>query len=145
MRKLTLLLAFFSAILLGGCSLLEGVNDSLEYANAAKDHINNLTNFGEQAPQLIQDAATNPEIKQDLENQLTTLKAEIEEFNNVEPPTIAEDLHQQLVSKNEAIVDAIDKAMVNGELALDKLENTELLNTINEITNMLNQIEKLGS
>ena len=144
MRKLCLLLTITATILLGGCSLLEGMNNSLEYANAAKDHITNLTNFGEQAPQLIQDAATNPEVKQDLENQLTALKAEIEKFNNQEPPTIAEDLHKQLVSKNEAIVDAIDKAMVNGELALDKLENTELLNTINEITNMLNQIEKLG-
>lgn len=144
MRKLTLLLAFFSAIFLGGCSLLEGVNNSLEYANAAKDHINTLTDFGEKAPQLIQDAATNPEIKQDLENQLTTLKTEIEQFNKVEAPAIAEDLHQQLVSKNEAIVEAIDKAMVNGELALDKLENTEILNKINEITNLLDQIEKLG-
>jgi hypothetical protein len=32
----------------------------------------------------------------------------------------------------------------NGHLALDKLENSQIFNTVNEVTNLLNRIENLG-
>lgn len=34
--------------------------------------------------------------------------------------------------------------MVNGELAVEKLENSELMKLINEVTSLMNVVENLG-
>jgi len=145
MKKLLVVVAIISSVLLSGCSLLEEVNNSLEYANKATEHINTWQDFGQEAPQMIQEAATNPETKQELEAELNALLEEIDEFNQTEPPAIAADLHQQIVEKNEALEEIINDAMVNGELALEELQNSELITTINEITKLMNLVEDLGN
>lgn len=145
MKKLLVIVAIISSVLLSGCSLLEEVNNSLEYANKATEHINTWQDFGQEAPQMIQEAATDPETKQELEAELNALLEEIDEFNKTEPPAIAADLHQQIVEKNEALQEIINDAMVNGELALEELQNSELITTINEITKMMNLVEDLGN
>jgi PBP1b-binding outer membrane lipoprotein LpoB len=145
MKKLLMIVAIISSVLLSGCSLLEEVNNSLEYANKATEHINTWQDFGQEAPQMIQEAATNPETKQELEAELNALLEEIDEFNQTEPPAIAADLHQQIVEKNEALQEIINDAMVNGELALEELQNSELITTINEITKLMNLVEDLGN
>ncbi|MGD6834158.1 DUF6376 family protein [Sutcliffiella halmapala] len=145
MKKLLMIVAIISSVLLNGCSLLEEVNNSLEYANKATEHINTWQDFGQEAPQMIQEAATNPETKQELEAELNALLKEIDEFNKTEPPAIAADLHQQIVEKNEALQEIINDAMVNGELALEELQNSELITTINEITKLMNLVEELGN
>jgi PBP1b-binding outer membrane lipoprotein LpoB len=145
MKKLIVIVAIISSVLLSGCSLLEEVNNSLEYANKATEHINTWQDFGQKAPQMIQEAATNPETKLELEAELNALLEEIDEFNQTEPPAIAADLHQQIVEKNEALQEIINDAMVNGELALEELQNSELITTINEITKLMNLVEDLGN
>ncbi|WP_052947874.1 DUF6376 family protein [Aneurinibacillus tyrosinisolvens] len=144
MRKLMLLFLILSSMMLSACSLIEGANNSLEYVNQATEHINKLSNFAEQAPQMMKDAALNPEAKQELENQLNGLKKEIEQFNLISPPSIAKDIHQQLVDKNEVLLQEINKVVENGHLALDKLENSQLVNTINDITGLIDRIKNLG-
>ncbi|MBB6444936.1 DUF6376 family protein [Bacillus benzoevorans] len=144
MKKLLYLFAVLIPLLLSGCSLLEETNKSLEYVNETTDYLNDLSTFAENAPQMFQDAATSQETKKDLENQLTSLSAEIENFNSIEPPVIAEDIHQQLVAKNEVLIDQINQVMVNGEILLDQIENTGIYTTIEEITKLRNQLEELG-
>jgi seryl-tRNA synthetase len=144
MQKLFLIIAIISSLVLSGCSLLEEVNGSLEYANKATEHINTWQDFGQDAPQLIQDAVTNQETKAELEKELNTLLKEIDEFNQTEPPVIAEGVHQEIVEKNTALKEVIENAMVNGELALEQLEDSELVKLINEITSLMNLVEDLG-
>jgi hypothetical protein len=74
MRRLRLLFLILSSLMLSACSLIEGANNSLEYVKKATEHLNKLSSFAEQAPQMIKDAALNPEAKQELENQLSRLK-----------------------------------------------------------------------
>ncbi|WP_338785922.1 DUF6376 family protein [Metabacillus sp. FJAT-53654] len=143
MKKIVSVILILATMMLSACSLLDEVNNSLDYVNEAKSYINSLSDFAEEAPQLIQDAAVDPEVKQDLENQLNTLVEDINEFNTIEAPAIAEDIHQDLVTKNEALIDEINTAMENGELALEKLENSEIINTVNDVTSLLDSIEKL--
>ncbi|WP_223700883.1 DUF6376 family protein [Sutcliffiella deserti] len=145
MKKWLVILAMISTVVLSGCSLLEEVNNSLEYANKAKDHIQTWQDFAEGAPQLIQEAATNEETKAELENELNSLLSEIDTFNQTEPPAIAEDLHLQITEKNEAIKEIIENAKVNGELAVENLQNSELFTLINEITTLMNLVEDLGN
>lgn len=145
MRKLTILLVtVLMTLMLSACSIIEGANQSLQYVNQATVHINNLASFSEQAPQMIKDAATNPETKQKLENQLNALKKEIEQFNLSNAPSIAKDIHQQIVEKNKILLQEINKVLANGHLALDKLENSPIISTINDITGFMNRIENLG-
>jgi hypothetical protein len=132
-------------MMLSACSLLEGANNSIDYVNQATQHINKLSNFAEQAPQMMKDAALNPETKQELENQLNGLKKEIEQFNLKSVPSFAKDIHQQLVEKNEVLLKEINNVVENGHLALDKLQNSQILTTINDITGLINRITNLGS
>jgi len=144
MRKIMLIVVIFASMMLSGCSLLGEVNNSLEYVNAAKEHIGTLSQFAEVAPQLVKDAASNPEVKQELENQLVALKDEIQQFNQINVPTIAKDIHQQLVNKNDLLLGEINNVVENGHLMIDKLYDSQIFNTIQDITSLLNRIEQLG-
>ena len=145
MRKLKIMFITAALVLLSGCSLLTEVNDSIDYANTAIDHIGNLNAFAEEAPQMIQEAMTDPAVKEELEAQLVTLKQDIEEFISLdEIPPVAESIHQELVTKNEALLGQINSVLENGNLALDKLESSRLVTTVNEVTQLLNRIENLA-
>ncbi|MDQ1144097.1 PBP1b-binding outer membrane lipoprotein LpoB [Bacillus sp. SORGH_AS 510] len=133
------------SILLSACSFLGEVNDSIDYVNQATDHINKLNTFAEEAPQLIQSAATDLAVQKELEIKLVNLKQDIETFINInDVPSIAKDIHQELVVKNEQLLDEINQVLQNGHLVLDKLENSQIFATLNEVTNLLNRIENLG-
>lgn len=139
-----MIFAAFAFMILGGCSFLGEANQTLDYVNKATAHINNLNNFANTAPQMMQQAALNADVKNELENQLNTLKTEIEQFNQINPPAIAKDIHQQIVNKNKVILDEINKVMNNGEVVLDQLENSQILTTIHQVSNLLNQLKNLG-
>lgn len=143
MRKVLYVFAILATMMLSACSVLDEVNNSLDYVNEAEDYINSLSEFGGEAPQLIKDAAVDSDARVELENQLNTLVEDIEEFNDIEAPAIAEDIHQDVVSKNEALLEEINNVMENGEIVLDKLENSEILNTVNDVTSLLDSIENL--
>jgi hypothetical protein len=145
MKKLMLLIVVLSTLQLSACTLVEKVTSSVDYANQATEHINKLSTFAQQAPQMIKDAALNPETKQVLEDQLIGIKQDIEQFNLKSVPTIAKDIHQQLVEKNKVLLDEINNVLVNGHLALDKLQNSQILTTISDITFFINRIQNLGS
>ncbi|MBG9589088.1 DUF6376 family protein [Cytobacillus firmus] len=145
MKKVILIGLLTVSMILSGCSVLGEVNNSIGYVNEATEHINTLSDFAEEAPQMIQDAAVDPALKQELEDRLMTLKQEVEEFIAIQDiPTLAEDIHQELVTQNEALLAEINKVLENGSLALDQLENSELFTTINEATSLINRIEALG-
>ncbi|NOU68974.1 hypothetical protein GC096_33685 [Paenibacillus sp. LMG 31461] len=145
MKKLMLLILVVSTLQLSACTFVEKVNSSVDYANQATEHINKLSTFAQQAPQMMKDAALNPETKQALENQLIGIKTDIEQFNLKSVPTIAKDIHQQLVDKNKVLLDEINNVLVNGHLALDKLQNSQILSTISDISIFINRIQNLVS
>lgn len=60
-------------------------------------------------------------------------------------PAKIETRFQQVVDKNKVLLDEINKVIVNGHLALDTLQNSQILTTISDITILLNRIQNLGS
>lgn len=134
-----------SLIWLSACSLLEGVNNTVDYVNTTTGHIEKLSNFSEEAPQLFQEAVNDPAVREELESQLVTLKGDIETFINMEEiPAIAEGIHQELVDKNKVLLEEINKLVDNGNLVIDQIQNSQIIRTINEVTQLLNRIENLG-
>ncbi|WP_430788060.1 DUF6376 family protein [Virgibacillus flavescens] len=144
MKKLTTSILVSALLVLSGCSLLEEANNSLNYVNESTDYINELSTFAEDTSSLVSEAATNSEAKAELEAQLTSLKENIEAYNGIEVPALAEDIHQELKAKNKQLEEAVNNVLQNGELAVDKLEQSEIYKTINEITGLMDQIEQLG-
>lgn len=132
-------------MLLSGCSFLGEVNESLDYVNEATNHIDTLNTFAEDAPQLVQEAISDPAAREELETQLVSLQQDIEESINLnEVPSIAENIHQELVDKNELLLIEINKVLEDGQIAVEKLEESELFQTVNEVTDLMNQLENLG-
>lgn len=144
MKKVMLIVVLLSAFMLSACSLSEEVNHSLEYAKEVKEQLDMLNNFAEEAPQMFKDAALSPESMKELETQLNDLKTNISDFNKTEVPAIAESIHEQLVTKNQTLLDEINALVDNGNIVLDHIENTQILKTINDVISLLNRIENLG-
>lgn len=72
---------------------------------------------------------------------------DIQEFNELQPPEVAADLHQQIVEQNKKIEEGIDvylNNIENGQLDPNVLGNTEIVQSIEEITATLDQIKELG-
>ena len=144
MKKIISLFAVTVALLLGGCSLIGEVNDSLNYAGEAVEYMNELSAFTESVRGTVEGTASNPELNEELENQLTSLKENAEEFNNLEAPAMAESIHQELISKNQVLLDSINQAIASGNNIVQALQETELMSTIQEIVELRSQIEQLS-
>lgn len=144
LKKVIFIFFIATLFLLSACSAIEEVNNSVDYVKEAKDQMHTMREFAEEAPQLIKDANSNPKLEKELENELTNLQEKIQEFNAIDAPFIAEDLHQQLIGENEKVLEEIKRVIDNGEIAIEKLENSPILDTINDVNKLLNDIQNLG-
>ncbi|MCC2252186.1 MAG: DUF6376 family protein [Bacillota bacterium] len=134
MKKSFLLLITVTLVFLSGCSLLEETTHSLNYANEASDYINTLSNFAEETSSLEGQA---------LLSHLESLKGTIEDFMTIDPPTIATDIHQELENKSQVLLDTTNNIIDSGETAVEQLKQSDLYQTIENITDLKNQIEAL--
>ncbi|WP_087973466.1 DUF6376 family protein [Oceanobacillus rekensis] len=131
-------------IVLTGCSIVEETNNTLNYATEATDYLNELSNFAEETSGLLNEATTDPAAKEELEDRLLSLEDSIKNFNNIEVPTIAEGIHQTITEKNQQLLDATNNVVQNGEVVVEQMQNSEIYQTIENITELKNQIEQLG-
>ncbi len=147
MKKIITLIAIISTVLLSGCSIIGEVNNSLNYVNEVTDYMNTAKNFANEIPQLAQESVTSTEAMKDLENELIVMNKEIDNFNEIKAPSLAEDIHDNIVNSNLKLQEGIDLYLANikdGKLDPAILENSGIMKTINEITILMNQIDKLG-
>ncbi|SHS12353.1 Uncharacterised protein [Mycobacteroides abscessus subsp. abscessus] len=147
MRLKLLVVAITAVFGLSGCSFLEEVNGTLDYVNEATEYVNEATEFANEVPAMAEQAITDTQALEDLETRLLEMKQEIEAFSKLEAPSIAEDIHQQVIEQNDKALEGINvflSNIENGELDPALLENTELFTTIQELTELSNQIQQLG-
>jgi hypothetical protein len=143
-------LVIFSAsvvLFLGGCSLLNDAKDTLTYINEATDYLTAATEFANEAPALAQQAVSDLQAAEDLEGLLQEMQQKLEGFNALQAPEVVADLHQQIVEKNAIIADGIDTYLTDikdGLLDAKVLENTELFQSIQDITSIVDQIKQFG-
>lgn len=147
MKKWIVLLLVSITVFLGGCSLLNDAKNTVIYINEATDFLNKATNFANEAPSLAQQAVSDPQAAEELEIMLKEMKQDIEAFNELQTPELAADLHQQIVDQNNIASQGIDMYLnnfVDGKLDPAVLKNTELYQTVEEISGIINQIKQLG-
>lgn len=148
MKKWFAILLAGMLILLGGCNLINEAKNTVTYIDQAIGFINTATDFANEAPPLAKQAVSDTQAAQDLETMLLDMKQEIEDFNSLEAPEVATDLHQQIVDNNTVVLNGINlylDSIEDGKLDPAVLENTELFQTINDMSSLIDQLQKLGN
>ncbi|MEC3859526.1 DUF6376 family protein, partial [Bacillus sp. WOD8 KX774193] len=77
------------------------------YVTEANDYVTDIQQFTEEFPKLAEEAVQNAAKKAELTQQLESLKADIQDFNEVTAPKMAEDLHAQIIEKNKVLSEEI--------------------------------------
>ncbi|MEF7655615.1 DUF6376 family protein [Bacillus thuringiensis] len=147
MKIKSILLACIFSIGLMGCSLVEEGKNSLDYAQKATDYVNEISAFANDAPALAEKAVNDSEARKELEKKLSEIKQDIPAFNELTPPDVAKDLHQQIVGYNEKLNTLIDTAMTKieeGKVNVEEFKNSELMQTIDQVRDLKDKIQNLG-
>lgn len=132
--------------LLSSCSLLDGINNSLNYVDQTTAYINDATVFAEKIQTFAVQAATDSEVRNELKGELELMKEKIINFNAIEAPLLAKEIHNQLVSYNEKLLTEINGYLdkINNHVDFEAIKDTQILQTIEKITNIQQQLEQLG-
>ncbi|HDR3649928.1 DUF6376 family protein [Bacillus sp. SM-B1] len=147
MKIKSILLACIVSIGLMACSLVEEGKNSLDYAQKATDYVNEISAFANDAPALAEKAVNDSEARKQLETKLSEIKQDIPAFNELTPPDVAKDLHQQIVGYNEKLNTLIDTAMTKieeGKVDVEQFKNSELMQTIDQVRDLKEKVQNLG-
>jgi TolA-binding protein len=145
--KKTILAVLLSFSVLTGCSAVEDVTNGINYVPEATEYINEVQQFSKEIPSLAEKAVSDQNARVELEKAFKEMNTTIEEFNELSPPSVFEDIHNQVMEHNQTFQDGIDKyqtAVENGELTPDFLEKSGLLDDVKVYTDLLNDIKQLG-
>jgi Family of unknown function (DUF6376) len=145
MKKFILLILSLS--LLTGCGLLEEANNSLTYVEEMTDYLNEAEQFANDFPALVENASADSSAIPELEGRLNDMKSEIEEINDLTPPSLAEDLHATVMDNNTKALQGIEQAQAQidkGEVSLNELQKLEIIKTLNQLQGIKGNLESLG-
>ncbi|MCK1971347.1 DUF6376 family protein [Bacillus safensis] len=149
MKKYVMAFLFSGTLVLSGCSvLLDQVNDTTTYVTEANDYVTDIQQFTEDFPKLAEEAVQNAAKKAELTQQLESLKADIQDFNEVTAPKMAKDLHAQIIEKNKVLSEEIQtylQQLEAGDIdAASILEDQQgLMKQLQQSVNLLQDIEQL--
>lgn len=149
MKQYVMAFLFTGTFLLSGCSgLLDQVNDTTTYVTEANEYVTDIQQFTEDFPQLAEEAVQDAAKRTDLTQQLESLKADIQEFNELTAPSIAEDLHAQIIEKNKVLSEEIQAylqqlKMDNFDAAAILEDQQGLMKQLQQSVSLLQDIEQL--
>lgn len=147
MKIKSILLVFIVSIGLMGCSIVEEGKNSIDYAQKATDYVNEISAFANEAPALAEKAINDGTARKELETKLNEIKQDIPAFNELTPPDVAKDLHQQIVGYNEKLNTLIDTAMTKieeGKVDVEQFKNSELMQTVDQVRDLKDKVQNLG-
>ncbi|MBO0958722.1 hypothetical protein J1P26_03175 [Neobacillus sp. MM2021_6] len=135
-------------VLLSGCSYLNNTYDTLDYVNDAKDYLDSVVTFADETSVLLQQAVDDPQAANDLKTTLQQMKDDLESFNTLDVPETVAAFHHELMEQNNLLSNQIDIYL--NHIKDDRLdptlrENGELLQPIQEITHIIEQLNRLGT
>ncbi|KFN01179.1 hypothetical protein D0U04_10380 [Bacillus clarus] len=141
------LLLFVMVIGLMGCSVIEEGKNSVDYAQKATDYVNKISAFANEAPGLAEKAINDSAARKELETKLGEIQKDIPVFNELTPPDVAKDIHQQIVGYNEKLNTLIDTSMKKieeGKIDVEQFKNSELMQTVEQVRDLKDKIQNLG-
>ncbi|WP_369900006.1 DUF6376 family protein [Bacillus manliponensis] len=145
MKKIALFFMMLFAVT--GCSVIEEGKNSLDYANEAVTYIDHVGTFASELTTLAQDAVNDEAARKELETKLQDLQKESKAFNELTPPDFAKDIHQQIIDYNNQLNELIDSTTKNieeGKANLADFQNSELMQTVQQLQDLKTKVENLG-
>jgi hypothetical protein len=146
MKKLLAAVLLSVSVMLGGCSLLEEANRTLDYANEASNYVNQLTSYGQDIRSLADQAVTDVNALTDLQQKLTALKEEAVQYAQLQAPDYAKDLHAQIVEYNNRLTSEIDAVLAQIEKGVydnKVLQEAGIIDTLNQLNELLGRVNQL--
>ncbi|KWX77121.1 DUF6376 family protein [Paenibacillus jilunlii] len=143
MKKYGLSLLLFILLVVPGCGFAEKVENSVNFATDTATYMQTLTEFGQEMDTLAADAATDTQAREALTDRLVALKEQIIQYADLQVPEYAADLHQSIVGYNDTLQQGLDQAITNLEQGKAAFESTGIPETINKVSELLNQITQL--
>ncbi len=145
--RLRFLLVVLTVCLLPGCSLFDGVNNSLNYVDQATTYINDVNRFANEIPALAEQAVTDAQARTNLKQEFEKMKEKVAAFDGIQAPAFAKDIHQQLISYNETLMKEINgylEKINNGAIDWKSIANSQMVETITKITEIMDQVKNIG-
>jgi hypothetical protein len=132
--------------MLSGCSLFDEINNSLDYVDTTTAYINDAAGFSDKIRTLVEQTPASSEAVDAIKDELNIMKEKIITFNAVDAPKLAEDIHGQIINYNETLLNEINGYItkINDHTDIKELKNSELFKTIEELTQLLDQLQQLG-
>ncbi|WP_078393797.1 DUF6376 family protein [Shouchella patagoniensis] len=146
MKKTVIALLFPFVLITTGCSALDEISNGLDYVPAATDYVTDVQQFASDIPTLAETAITDKEARVQLEESLTTMKTNIDTFNELTPPELLEDVHNEALAYNESFEQGIDmylSGMEDGEFNTELLNESGILDNVEKYTNLLDDFNQL--
>lgn len=143
--RLAILIPLF-ILIISGCSAVSDLNNSIDYVTKATTYIDKMNTHSNTIPPIFEKAVTDNNARTQLEQQLATMKTDIQNFNQLTPPEFAAGIHQSIEEKNQTILNGIDlytTHIKNGTVNPDMIQNLEVFQTIKELNSLLSQLEQL--
>lgn len=145
--KYRIIILMLVASLLSGCSLIDNANQSLNYVTEASTYVNEVTTFAEQLPTMAQDALSNSTGLDQITSSFEQMKQDITQFNQLDAPAFAQSVHDKLTQYNETFLQEINmyiSQLSSGTINLETIGQSEMVQTMKEISEVLNQLQQLG-
>ncbi|SHF04126.1 hypothetical protein SAMN05444392_106193 [Seinonella peptonophila] len=133
-------------LIISGCSMITDLNNSIDYVTKATEYINKMNSYSQEIPPLFEKAATDPSSLSQLQTKLQTMKTDIQNFDNLNPPDFAANIHQSIKDKNQAILGLIDTSLADlkdGKVTIENISQLPIFKTIQELNGFLNQLQQL--
>lgn len=143
-KQLSILLMTLTLLVAPGCGILEEVNQGVSFATETTEYMNSLSEFGQDMNGLAEQALTDLDARTDLVARLQELKEQIINYDALQVPDYAKDLHASIVENNDKLQAGIDEALANIEAGKAAFESTGIPTTINHINELLDQINSLA-
>jgi ABC-type transporter Mla subunit MlaD len=144
--KMKLALFLVAVAFLTGCSVVEQIDRSVNYTSEATTYVEQAAEFARKLPDLAQQTAKDPEVKEKLVAELEAMKQRVADFNALDAPAVAADVHAKLQKYNASLQQEIDQVLngLNEIPAVQAVKDSQIVQTLTEITRLMEQINNLG-
>ncbi len=145
MKKLFILPLLLVA--LSGCSLIEDATNGLQYTEDVTQFIADAEVFSNDLPQLIEQAQNDVTAFSDVEQRLQEFQTEIEEVQALNPPELAESIHNDLMEYTEQLESGVEEMIQAAQeqvINIEAVENSALFQAIRDIQQIQQNLNQLG-
>ncbi len=150
MNRIRSLIFIAMILILPGCAFMDGiqqVDQTLDYVNGATAYVTDAAAWAESIPVQAEQAMLVPEARDALILKLEGIMTEIQTFNNLDAPAVAQQLHEQIVAYNETLQQEIGAYLENlKQNVIDPLalQDTRIVELFQQIGQTIGSLKQLG-